>query len=248
MHAMELPLRKIIGFCEHFLFSREAFSLSFGKKYILQHSFIIPLSIQQTNKHLFIHSAPSFRKCLLSFWTGIRQWARHRMLTETARAPTLSVCLVQGLGLLRWLLLASGISKIIHFFSFVNSTSACWEAAMPFSFCLFVAMTGWFTEDRVCSKIKEGAGTPLGHARCPTTAILPGQSIRTPDRVPVLPSRKQQKGKGKGMMSQACHPTSTPHLFYSITRVSPWHFSYIQCVINMLVIVITSLTRYLLGV
>lgn len=113
---MELPLRKIIGFCEHFLFSREAFSLSFGKKYILQHSFIIPLSIQQTNKHLFIHSAPSFRKCLLSFCTGIRQWTRHRMLTETARAPTLSVCLVQGLGLLRWLLLASRNSKIILFF------------------------------------------------------------------------------------------------------------------------------------
>lgn len=59
---MELPLRKIIGFSEHFLFSIEAFSLSFGKNYILPIHSLGQLSIQQTNKHLFIHSSPSFKK------------------------------------------------------------------------------------------------------------------------------------------------------------------------------------------
>lgn len=101
VHAMELPLGKIIGFGEHFLLSREAFSLSLGKKYILQRSFITPLSIQQTNKHFLIHSAPSFRRRVWRFCAGSGHWARHGTLAETAGHP---LC-VSSLG--------SGVIKMI---------------------------------------------------------------------------------------------------------------------------------------
>lgn len=123
MHAMELPLRKIIGFWEHFLFSREACSLSFGKKYILQHSFIIPLSIQQTNKHLFIHPAPSFRKYLLSFCAGVRRRAGHRMLAETGKAAPLCVS-NPGVEIIKTTVAGLKELKNHSFLSFVNSTSA----------------------------------------------------------------------------------------------------------------------------
>lgn len=204
MHAMELPLRKIIGFCEHFLFSREAFSLSFGKKYILQHSFIIPLSIQQTNKHLFIHSAPSFRKCLLSFCTGIRHWAGHRMPTETGEAPTLCVS-SPGAGIIK--MIAPGLKELKNhsfFFSFVHSTSACWEQpCLSASACLWLWLAG--SQKEFVQRSRKEQAHPLGHTQCSTTAILPRQSIRSPGRVPVLPSVKQRKRKGKGMINQVCH-------------------------------------------
>lgn len=66
----------------------------FWKEVHLTHPFIIQLSTQQTSKHPFIHSSPSFKNCLLSFHIGYKcylcHWARLRMVID--RQGTCSLC------------------------------------------------------------------------------------------------------------------------------------------------------------
>lgn len=91
MHARGLPLRKIIG--EHFLFSREASSLSFGKKSILHthSSFHYPFNKQTAIQSFitFILKMSVELVQVLGVGQGIEGW-----LKQTRFLP--SLCLGSG--------------------------------------------------------------------------------------------------------------------------------------------------------
>lgn len=115
---------------------------------------------------------------------------------------------------------------------------------MPHGFCLSVAMTGWFTEDPVWSKIKEGASTPSWTHPMSRHSHLTKAVQKDPRQSSCGAQHEAAEKEEKRNDKPGLSPTSTSPLFYSITRRLP----HIQCVVNMLAIVITELTRRWLGV
>lgn len=218
-----------------------------GKKYTLHNhsSFDYPFS-RPTN---FIHSTQLFKIYLLSFfWTGAKHGAGHREMTKR-RIPALPVPILR----------AENISVIFPAFkdlkqsfvlSFTNSTRKLRIYYTSASTCLWLWLARSQNKEfvqRTWNRQAELTCTFSWTHKVPhSNFFLPLHNLQwAQEGLIEWPSIMQHKRKGKWMKNQTCHTMSTRHPFHSTAEINTWHFSYIQYMINMMVVVIFQLRIFI---
>lgn len=201
----------------------------FWKEVRLTHPFIIQLSTQQTSKHPFIHSSPSFKNCLLSFHIGYKcylcHWARLRMVID--RQGTCSLCVSsRGAGNVKIVPPAPKELKSHSFFLLVIRKCLL-RIYVSFSFCPLMAIIAWVTEHRGCPENKEQAGGTCTFSR---THLVPHRghftsapSVGSSGRLNwVAQHGAEDKGKKSG--KSVLYLPSFLHRIYCIAWDTTWLF------------------------